>query len=99
MAHPAHPAECRRLSDAARHSKATVLFDFVEVFNPHSFRIRAMLRRLGSYRSVIPHDTRRLGDHPRSTETVRFFSSFWPYTQLNERLSELMRNNRVEVKM
>ena len=50
MAHPAHPAECRRLSEAARHSKATVLFDFVEVFNPHSFQIRDMLRRLAGYR-------------------------------------------------
>ena len=50
MAHPAHPAECRRLSEAARHSKATVLFDFVEVFNPHSFQIRGMLRRLAGYR-------------------------------------------------
>ena len=49
MAHPAHPAECRRLREAARHSKATVLFDFVEVFNPHSFQIRDMLRRLAGY--------------------------------------------------
>ena len=50
MAHPAHPAECRRLCEAARNSKATVLFDFVEVFNPHSFLIRDMLRRLAGYR-------------------------------------------------
>lgn len=49
MAHPAHPAECRRLRDAVRRSEATVLFDFVEVFNPHSFKIRDMLRRLGEY--------------------------------------------------
>ena len=49
MAHPAHPTECRRLSEAARHSKATVLFDFVEVFNPHSIQIRDMLRRLASH--------------------------------------------------
>jgi predicted dehydrogenase len=50
MAHPAHPAECQRLSEAARHSEATVLFDFVELFNPHSFQIRDMLRQLAGYR-------------------------------------------------
>ena len=49
MAHPAQPAECRRLSEAARRSRATVLFDFVELFNPHSFLIRDMLRRLAGF--------------------------------------------------
>ena len=41
MAHPAHPAESSRLREAARRSSATVLFDFVEVFNPQSFRSAA----------------------------------------------------------
>ena len=46
MAHPAQPAECLRLREAAQRSSGTVLFDFVEVFNPHSFQIREVLRRL-----------------------------------------------------
>ena len=49
MAHPAQPAECLRLREAAQRSAGTVLFDFVEVFNPHSFQIREMLRRLSGY--------------------------------------------------
>src|SRR5262245_57481465 len=46
MAHPAHPDECCRLRTAARVSNGTVLFDFVEVFNPRTFQIRAILARL-----------------------------------------------------
>jgi predicted dehydrogenase len=46
MAHPAHPDECSRLRAAARASDGTVLFDFVEVFNPRTFQIRAILEQL-----------------------------------------------------
>jgi predicted dehydrogenase len=46
MAHPAHPGECSRLRTAARASHGTVLFDFVEVFNPRAFQIRATLTQL-----------------------------------------------------
>jgi predicted dehydrogenase len=46
MAHPAHPDECCRLRTAARASYGTVLFDFVEVFNPRTFQIRAILAQL-----------------------------------------------------
>ncbi len=46
MAHPAHPDECCRLRTAARGSPGTVLFDFVEVFNPRTLQIRAMLAQL-----------------------------------------------------
>jgi predicted dehydrogenase len=46
MAHPAHPDECCRLRAAVRVSSGTVLFDFVEVFNPRTFQIRAILAQL-----------------------------------------------------
>ena len=47
MAHPAQPAGMPAAQrGGAAYRKATVLFDFVEVFNPHSFQIRDMLRRL-----------------------------------------------------
>jgi predicted dehydrogenase len=46
MAHPAHPDECSRLRAAARASHGTVLFDFVEVFNPRTLQIRAILAEM-----------------------------------------------------
>ena len=49
MAHPAHPDECSRIREAARASHGTVLFDFVEVFNPRTFQIRAILARLKNH--------------------------------------------------
>ena len=49
MAHPAHPDECCRLRVAARKSSGTVLFDFVEAFNPRTFQMCRILTRLRSY--------------------------------------------------
>jgi predicted dehydrogenase len=46
MAHPAHPDECCRLRTAARNSRGTVLFDFVEAFNQRTFQMRAILAQL-----------------------------------------------------
>ena len=46
MAHPADPAEADRLRAAARASAGSLLFDFVEVFNPRIVRMRAALARL-----------------------------------------------------
>ena len=49
MAHPAHPDECSRLRAAAAVSSGTVLFDFVDVFNPRTFQIRSILSQLKEY--------------------------------------------------
>ena len=46
MAHPAYPDECNRLRQAAHGSAGSVLFDFVEAFNPCTLQVRAILSRL-----------------------------------------------------
>jgi predicted dehydrogenase len=46
MAHPAYPEECNRLRKAALASAGSVLFDFVEAFNPCTLQVRAILSRL-----------------------------------------------------
>ena len=48
MAHPAFPDEACRLQAAARDSSASVLFDFVEVFNPRIWQMRELLDQLKS---------------------------------------------------
>lgn len=43
IAHPSQPAECLRLKHAVKASRASVYFDFVEVFNPRTFHILEIL--------------------------------------------------------
>ena len=46
MTHPAFPDEGSRLLTAARRSSGSVLFDFVEVFNPRIVQIRDLLAQI-----------------------------------------------------
>ena len=50
MAHPAFPDECDRLRKAARGSAGSVLFDFVEAFNPCTLQVRALLSRFRQHK-------------------------------------------------
>ena len=50
MAHPAFPDECDQLRIAARGSAGSVLFDFVEAFNPCTLQVRALLSRFRQHK-------------------------------------------------
>lgn len=78
MAHPAHPGECSRLRAAAAVSSGTVLFDFVDVFNPRTYQFAPSSRNskstpISASLASTASDP-KIGRTPGTCETARSWS-------------------------